>query len=849
MQKKRLLFIQIILLLSIPVISTAQTVTYSNLPRHLQFFARDGQDSSVVSVSGTINTTGYDSLYIKLYKSTGGGTNLVRTISSGMLNYSGSNAPFSLQPKIHAELAEYKVELYAAPQGTLPASHTLIKTIDSLVCGDAFIIAGQSNSHPSDALATYENEYCRTLGIQTFYLNYSTYDPKDTLWGYANGHGFGEYFTGKGLVGVWGIRLMQYIRDSFNIPVCIINGGAGGSTIDQNLPLANHEDLTSIYGRLLYRVKKAGLQNGIRGIFWYQGEGDVPADTSIYSPKFNTLYNAWKTDYSSVNKLYVMQLHHGCAVTATMGGAFREHQRKLKYTYPDIQTMSTMNLPGHDGCHYYKPGYDTLAERLFRLVARDFYGSTVTSEINAPDVAQAYYADAHGKNIRLLFNHSSNLSLTTYSGQNIKDYFYLNGLSGNVDQVSAQGNIVTLRLATPATGGTITYSPDAYYNNTTVTYQGPYIINPRNIGALTFHGKQIGNNTAYAPPVANYGYNSSQSYANNAIALTDSSLEWPTSYTWQAPGGVLSSTSIANPTVTYSSAGTYAVTLTVVNAFGSSFITKQIIVTATSQALYVGGSGRGEIMGSALDQSLSNNTPNGAFRGSSGRGDVMSDAINNALSVLVAAFRGGSGRGEIMTSATNLDLNNIFGPLLPLRLVNFDVTQKDCNALVEWTTGDEDNVNAIELEQSKNGKDFIKVASIASKGAVMNNYQYTIAQISGKTYYRLKMINNDNSSLYSSIKEITTDCSGNKGYVKIFPNPAQATSSCTIHYKSEQKKGMANLILCDEYGRTLWQSAVQVNSGTNIYSLPGLKLAQGIYFIYVGGSDWKSATQRLTIIK
>ncbi len=38
------------------------------------------------------------------------------------------------------------------------------------------------------------------------------------------------------------------------------------------------EDMTTIYGRLLWRVRQAKLTHGVRGILWHQGENDQGAD-------------------------------------------------------------------------------------------------------------------------------------------------------------------------------------------------------------------------------------------------------------------------------------------------------------------------------------------------------------------------------------------------------------------------------------------------------------------------------------------------------------------------------------------------------------------------------------------
>ena len=759
----------VILLVSLVCIhSSAQTIQYNKLPARLKFFARDNQDSSAVAVSGVISSQGYDSVYVKLYKSLGVSTQMIKLISSGMLTYSGGSSSFSLLPKIHAELAEYKMEVYAAPQGTPPASHVLLQTVDSLVCGDAFLIAGQSNAHPANTLATYQNEFCRTLGVQTGNLNYDAYSAADTLWGYANGHGFGGYFSGPYLTGVWGIRLMQYIKDSFNIPVCIINGAAGSSSLEENLPSNTHQDLTSIYGKLLYRVQKAGLSGSIRAIFWYQGEGDDwRLDSIVYPARFNTLYNAWKTDYTPVSKIYVMQIHHGCGDLPDTYGEMRDYQRTLRNRYPDIETMSTMNLPGHDGCHFSKEGYDTLSYRLFRLVARDFYGSPVTDDIYAPDIAHVYYTDRFQKNIRLLFTNTSRLSVTSNRGYNLKDYFYIDSISGHVSQMNIQENIVTLTLSQPLNAGTLTYLPERFYNNTSDVYEGPYLVNSRNIGAFTFYKKAIENNTPYTAPLADFGYDTTQLLMSASIHLTDSSTEWPSFYSWTAPGGMLSLASAANPTVTYNSPGTYPVTLTVANAYGSSSVTRTITVRSSQ--------------------------------------------------------------------------------VLPLTLVNFNASESNCSAVIEWTTSGEYNIGSFAIEQSADGINYNQVASSMAKGQVTNSYKIIAAALPGNQFYRLKIIGSDNTYSYSKAEKLTILCQGGKEYISVYPNPVSNRSYTTVQYKANTDKSNVTLTLADAAGTAIWQTGVQVKSGMNTYKIPLLPLAHGLYFVYLKGKGWKTEARKITV--
>lgn len=71
------------------------------------------------------------------------------------------------------------------------------------------------------------------------------------------------------------------------------------------------------------------------------------------------------------------------------------------------------------------------------------------------------------------------------------------------------------------------------------------------------------------PPTANFSVSTTQVCETLCVDFTDMSTGSPTLYSWNFPGGIPSSSSAANPSVCYSTAGTYDVTLTVTNPNGS----------------------------------------------------------------------------------------------------------------------------------------------------------------------------------------------------------------------------------------------------------------------------------------
>ena len=99
------------------------------------------------------------------------------------------------------------------------------------------------------------------------------------------------------------------------------------------------------------------------------------------------------------------------------------------------------------------------------------------------------------------------------------------------------------------------------------------------ISLRTSLGNSTACNTTPQAPVANFTANRTSVCPGNTVTFTDLSTNNPTSWSWSFPGGTpatVTGTNAAsrNPTVTYSSAGTYSVTLTATNSLGSDSETK-----------------------------------------------------------------------------------------------------------------------------------------------------------------------------------------------------------------------------------------------------------------------------------
>lgn len=97
-----------------------------------------------------------------------------------------------------------------------------------------------------------------------------------------------------------------------------------------------------------------------------------------------------------------------------------------------------------------------------------------------------------------------------------------------------------------------------------------------------FNGNMTAFNTfigcgASVPPVANFTASVTTVCEGQAVTLTDNSTNTPASWSWTTTGGSPAASTSQNPSVTYSTAGTYTVTLVSTNTAGASSPVSQTI--------------------------------------------------------------------------------------------------------------------------------------------------------------------------------------------------------------------------------------------------------------------------------
>lgn len=205
-------------------------------------------------------------------------------------------------------------------------------------------------------------------------------------------------------------------------------------------------------------------------------------------------------------------------------------------------------------------------------------------------------------------------------------------------------------------------------------------------------------------------------------------------------------------------------------------------------------------------------------------GYIVSNSINSS----------GGGQGRITINGVNatsvsVSTNDAAGTLftnpfscniiVPLKLESFTGMNKECQALLNWKTGVEQNVSKIEIQRSQDAITFTNIGRVAPKGS--NSYYSFACNNTTTGYFRLKIIDHDGYYEYSNILNIKSDCS-NTSY-QVLPNPARSLIEI-IGLTNNDK-----VFVLDMLGRNV----LTFNSLQNNNKFDIQKLTPGMYILQV----------------
>lgn len=184
------------------------------------------------------------------------------------------------------------------------------------------------------------------------------------------------------------------------------------------------------------------------------------------------------------------------------------------------------------------------------------------------------------------------------------------------------------------------------------------------------------------------------------------------------------------------------------------------------------------------------------------------------------------------------DINNAnfrIESTVPVTWLSF-TAQKISSAaiLLNWSTTNESNNMYYDIERSSDAVSFEKISLVNAGNAPsgIQEYQYTdYKAIAGANYYRLKQVDADGKSSYSSVAKVILPTDIQTWSVQ--PNPA--TTATTLLARKEMSN--VQISLTDANGKTVYKvKYTKLNAGQQVI-IPLHNLAKGMYVLSIHSSE------------
>lgn len=403
------------------LVSTAQ-LSLQKFPRNLSVLPRDLKtNKATIEIEGQST---YNDIVLKKFKN-----GVIQFSRSLDLDSSSGLFKFQYSDFIRAGLSNYRYELWRGDS-------TLLAVADSICAGDVYILNGQSNA---ESRSTGEKtNYLKNAFIRTY--GNASESPCIKKWFVASGDGTRD---SAGHIGQLGMEIATKLMNERSIPICIMNGAVGGMEISYFLrDEANHQNMSTAYGRLLNRISDVDLTSHIRAIIWFQGEKDAGIGTtkSVYTNRLQSLYNSWHEDYPGFENMYLYQIRFGCWQADVYTRPIHQAQFEFALNHQDVIILSTNNVDQYiDSCHYnFQNGYRVLGDYAFEQMNHYQYDNSTTNGIRSLLPKQIHKINDYQIEIVL----DNPIAVTADPG--VEKYFFLSKTNEKPVKIEVNENRLTL---------------------------------------------------------------------------------------------------------------------------------------------------------------------------------------------------------------------------------------------------------------------------------------------------------------------------------------------------------------------------------------------------------------------
>lgn len=193
--------------------------------------------------------------------------------------------------------------------------------------------------------------------------------------------------------------------------------------------------------------------------------------------------------------------------------------------------------------------------------------------------------------------------------------------------------------------------------------------------------------------------------------------------------------------------------------------------------------------------------------------------------LIITDFQGGKSNGEIEDYQTLV--------ALPIELSNFEGKENDCEVDLKWTTLTETNFSHFEIERSFTGNDDFEIIDIIRSHGLqdINNYIYKDQSAKAINYYRLKIVDLDETFTYSDQIFVNTNCEIQIKKLNIYPNPIGLSKKMLNLAFISSSESEATVTIHDIKGREMMTFPIIAFEGENNLGIDIQEIEAGTYIL------------------
>ena len=182
----------------------------------------------------------------------------------------------------------------------------------------------------------------------------------------------------------------------------------------------------------------------------------------------------------------------------------------------------------------------------------------------------------------------------------------------------------------------------------------------------------------------------------------------------------------------------------------------------------------------------------------------------------------------------------------PVTITHFSGYKAEDKVHLSWRTESETNNRGFGIERSIDGLHFNEIGWVDGAGNSTATKDYSAIDsepMKGRTYYRLRQVDEDGQSVNSQI--VTIESEAELSLVSLFPSPVAVGGIMEVTIQNE-KQQIVSFSVSNLLGQIVWSKQVEMGTGVQSVHIPTGNMASGGYILKVA-SNKAVSTQRFMV--